>query len=177
MLKGMRGYIAIVLILCVPAVASAGVYKWMDADGKVIYSDKPHPGAEEVKSGPVQTYSTPPISKPRSGNKDTAKEEGVSYTRVVVVSPSNDATVRDNAGNILVAISIEPSLNTSLKHQVVLLFDGKQVGEGSSTPAFQLTNVDRGTHTVQANVVGPDASVLGSSEPVTFHLKRHSIKN
>ncbi|MGH8515031.1 MAG: DUF4124 domain-containing protein, partial [Gammaproteobacteria bacterium] len=41
------------LILCcllvITSMAHAAVYKWTDAEGNVQFSDKPQPGAEEVK--------------------------------------------------------------------------------------------------------------------------------
>ncbi|MGH8399705.1 MAG: DUF4124 domain-containing protein, partial [Gammaproteobacteria bacterium] len=52
----------ILLLLAMTTFAQADqVYKWVDAQGNVHYSDKPHPGAQKVKIAPPQSYSAPNI--------------------------------------------------------------------------------------------------------------------
>lgn len=51
------------LLICIPASAGAQqIHRWIDADGRVQYTDKPPPG---VKSSPVQSrinsYSGAPV--------------------------------------------------------------------------------------------------------------------
>jgi len=46
--------------------------------------------------------------------------------------------------------------------------------EAEGTSIF-LGNVDRGTHTISLRIVDRAGNVLIQSDPVTFHLLRHSI--
>ncbi len=49
------GLLLLFLVLSLPLSASAGVYKWVDADGKVHFTDKPPP---EVDAETIKTNTT-----------------------------------------------------------------------------------------------------------------------
>lgn len=70
--------VALGLALCVALQASAQMYKWVDSDGKVQYSDKPPPSnikAEKLRA-PAPAPSAPAASEAKSGTqKDAAKGE------------------------------------------------------------------------------------------------------
>ncbi|MBE0622729.1 MAG: DUF4124 domain-containing protein [Burkholderiales bacterium] len=57
--------VAIALALCVALPASAQLYKWVDSNGKVHYSDKPPPG--NVKMQTLREPAHPP-SAPAAGD-------------------------------------------------------------------------------------------------------------
>ncbi|HSS47233.1 MAG TPA: DUF4124 domain-containing protein [Burkholderiales bacterium] len=63
---------SLIVLLLLSAVASAaGVYKWVDSDGTVHYSDQPPPGA--VKEQNLDNKSgTPPASSGASGTENAA---------------------------------------------------------------------------------------------------------
>ena len=68
--------VAISLAMCVALPASAQMYKWVDSDGKVQYSDKPPPSnikTEKLRE-PARAASTPAASDAKGGTpKDAAK--------------------------------------------------------------------------------------------------------
>jgi hypothetical protein len=68
--------VALGLALCLALPASAQMYKWVDADGKVQYSDKPPPSnikTEKLRI-PAQAASAPAASEGKgAGSKDAAK--------------------------------------------------------------------------------------------------------
>jgi len=68
--------VALVLALCVALPASAQMYKWVDSDGKVQYSDKPPPSnirTEKLRT-PGQAASAPAASEGKgAAPKDAAK--------------------------------------------------------------------------------------------------------
>lgn len=167
----------LLLLLLGPAGPGlAAVYKWVDEQGNVVYSDQPRPGAEQVKVPPVSTYPAPPLP-PRTAGADAPKAPAPAYTQVSIVQPSHDSTVRNNAGVVVISALLEPPLRSDLGHQIVLSMDGEPVGEPGPTTAIQLSNVDRGTHTLQVSVVDDAGEVLASSEPSTFHMRRVSIQH
>jgi hypothetical protein len=69
--------VAIAIALCVALPASAQMYKWVDENGKVQYSDKPPPGnvkTEKLRK-PATASSTPAASEAKGGaTKDAAKD-------------------------------------------------------------------------------------------------------
>jgi len=71
-----RFSVAIGLALCLALPATAQMYKWVDSDGKVKYSDKPPPSnvkTEKLRI-PAQAPAAPAPAKNGAG-KDAAKSE------------------------------------------------------------------------------------------------------
>lgn len=155
-----------------PALAVAGVYKWVDPDGTVHYSDKPQPGAEEVRVPPPQTYTPTPYTPITPRPEATAAP--AEYTSLSIASPAPDANIWDNTGAIPISFSIEPALDSGRGHQLVVLIDGKTLPPTKST-STTLENIERGSHTLQGQVVDAAGNVLISSPAITVHLHRQSV--
>ncbi len=156
-----------------PKAVSTGdkIYTWIDEKGNRIYSDAPREGAEvmEIKKG---TNYTPPDNAIPDWNTMKPKvvlEEGEAYSNFAIVSPSNNATVRNNSGTVQVALDIRPKLNKG--DQIKLEMDGVAV-ESSSSTIISLSNVDRGTHTLVAYIVGAKGKVVATTSAVTIHMHR-----
>ena len=156
-----------------PKAVSTGdkIYTWIDERGNKIYSDVPREGAEvmEIKKG--TDYTPPDNSLPDWSNMKpkVVLNEAAGYSHFVIVSPANDATVRNNNGNIQVALDIRPKLRKGDK--VKLEIDGRAV-ESSGSSIISLTNIDRGTHTLVASIVGANGKVITTTPAVTIHLHR-----
>ena len=157
-------------LLVVIPVQAAGIYKIVQPDGTVVYSDRPAQGAEEVKLPELQTY-TPPPSPAGLPNLDALRPptDEAAYERFVIASPANDATLRDNGGNVSISLDLAPGLKPG--HSVDIRMDGESLGKGAGT-SITLTNVDRGSHTVQAVVVDADGQQVATTPSITFHLQR-----
>ena len=158
------------LMLAVSAAEAQKIYKYTLSDGKVVYSDRPPPAdqAEEVTLEPLQSFSLPP-AQPLPKSTTQKQDQAVDYEEFRVTSPSNDATIRDAGGNVRVRVSLTPGLRSG--HSIEVTMDGQSIGSGNST-SITLTEVDRGTHTVQAAVKDDAGKVLARSNSVVFHLKR-----
>ncbi|MCI0591716.1 MAG: DUF4124 domain-containing protein, partial [Gammaproteobacteria bacterium] len=122
---------------------SAVVYRWVDENGNVVYSDKLQPGAEAIQKKDIQTIDAPPVAPitPKSETETSAKTGFAGYKRVAVVSPENDAAVRENAGNVTVTVAVEPALQTTMGHKLALFVDGAQISEPGTTTQFNLNNM------------------------------------
>ncbi|TSA17541.1 MAG: DUF4124 domain-containing protein [Betaproteobacteria bacterium] len=70
--------IAIGLALCLAVPASAQMYKWVDANGKVQYSDKPPPSNVKVEKlrEPARAAVLPQASEVKSGTDKDASKTG-----------------------------------------------------------------------------------------------------
>jgi hypothetical protein len=161
------------ILLLLPGIffltnATAEVFKHTNPDGSVTFSDVPSKiNAEPIELPPSSNYSPPPI--PKVTTKATPKKADVNYESVSVTSPTDDSTIRNNAGNLTIEFSVKPSLKPG--HSYVLLMDGKNVGEGLTGNA-QLKNVDRGSHSLIAQVVDENKEVVIQSGAVVVHLQR-----
>lgn len=150
---------------------SAGVYRSTDADGNVIYTDKPSPDAEEIRIDKVQTIPAGPDDFQYTPPEKTAMGD---YTKLEIVDPENNHVFTGNTGEVTVSVVIEPELNTENGDRLILTMDGRKEADSGST-SFSFTNLDRGTHTVEVHVVNKDGKTLMKSAPVTFTMKRTSV--
>ncbi len=166
------------LLMTVAFPLLADVYRSMDGQGNFVFSDKPSPGAEkiEARSAPSIKLHGSGDAQPSDKNstKSAEEEKPTRYTALKITAPENDQAVRDNAGNVSIDVAIKPALNTKQGHRLGVVLDGRLQPETWSGNHAQLTNVNRGTHTLQAVVMNKAGNILIRSESLTFHLLRFS---
>jgi hypothetical protein len=181
--RGIAPYIAAILLsmLLAPFAASpAPIYKSIGPGGKVIYSDKPVPGAKVVDLPPISVYKPPPAPPPADAvaapppPEPPAPQPGSSYRRVAILTPSPDATLWNTAYTVGVEALVEPPLDVAAGHRLVAVIDGKPVGEPQAQTHFTLHDVFRGAHTLQVSVQDAKGAFLISSPPVTFYIHQGS---
>ena len=122
---------------------------------------------------PAPTPPAAPAGNPAPSDPTTPRFAG--YDKIAVVNPPNDGTVWDNSGNVSIEIAGAPALQGTLGHKLVVLLNGKPLGEPVAATSFTVTNLDRNTYTLQARIVDADGKVLGESPPSVFHMKRISV--
>ena len=157
------------LLISVPL--QAAIYKIVDEEGNVHYSDQPAPGAEKVDLPPPTVYTPPKLPAPSPPKKEEAPTPV--YESLRILSPKPDEAIRSNNGDLTVKWEVRPQLKRRQGHRLVLLLDGKETQVSGRSHRFR--NVDRGTHTLAARVLDRKGEVLVEAEPVTFHLLRNSI--
>ena len=162
--------VSVSLGLCLGA--NAAVYKYVSPDGTVSFSDRPQVGAEELDLGNVQTISTPTPIEP-SQPVEQEVSPGYDYEVFEVSNPKNNQTLRDNGGLVSIQITLKPQLFRD--HTISIFMDSENLGGGGRSSSITLQNVDRGSHTVHATIVGKDGEPVLSTPPVTFHLHRTSV--
>lgn len=155
-------------------VCAATVYRWVDENGVVHYSDQPHENAEKVHVAAPQTYKPTPVTTP--GSQGAPQSQSASaYQSCLVTAPANDATF-PNSYSVATAVQVSPSLRNG--DQVALLLDGAQVPNfPRSGGSFTINPIDRGQHTLQAVVRDLNGKVVCQSESVTFTVLQPSVLN
>jgi hypothetical protein len=161
----------LLLVLLTTTPVLADVYRTVDEDGNVIFTDQPSPGAERIEIRKIPTIEAPPPRLLEEEAQAPALPEPPGYSKLEITFPVDDTSVRDNAGNVTVNVSLEPALSPNDK--LVLYMDGAKAQEGAS-PQFSLANVDRGIHSLSVAVVDKDGSELKRSNTVSFTLHRIS---
>jgi hypothetical protein len=178
----MKPYWLLLFLFLTPAQAE--IYRWVDADGNVIYSDEPHPDAETVDL-PEATVYTPvgaeqeseaEILKLSPEQEDDSSTPDIAY-QLRIIAPANDESIWVNNGSVTVSLVLEPELNAERGDKILVTLDGEAVGEPQAATTIQLTNLNRGTHTLSASVVDANGATLTSSSNVSFHLHRTSVLN
>ena len=160
-----------------PVSVSAEIFRTVDENGNVVFSDvppSPDQTSESVSVDPVNTFEAPAVSAPpANASADEEVPEVESYNSLTILAPANDETVRENAGNVTVAVALNPSLRAG--DRLVLYMDGKQSQVRAQGTSFRLENVDRGTHTIGVRVLDDAGNVAAEAPTSTFTLQRVSV--
>jgi hypothetical protein len=163
--------------LAMSAAGAAEVYRYVDPENGVEFSDTPRPGAERIVIPESRRSPSAPsaLNPGAPTSSDVPDGTAAAYDSVLITAPSDEETVRDNAGNLLVSVSTSPGLQSDYGHRLQLLLDGAPVETGTASN-FALSGVERGAHTLEARVLGASGEPLATSPPVTFYLHRASLK-
>lgn len=152
------------------ATASTTLYKWVDKNGVVHYSDRPAPGAVAIEVKSAQGYEAPP--KPAAASPQAAKKPGAAdagYQKLDLWKPENNETLTNTGNTVTVRVRLEPELRPG--DTIWIYLDGKRVdGLPATGEAFELKEVWRGSHTVSAVVSDSNGKVLIKSQSVTFNI-------
>lgn len=169
-----RYFLAVGMLLSASVMAqTTQIYKWTDSNGNVHFTDKPHPGAEEVQLPPVQTFSepvkpTPPPASLAEGSARSTEAQVSHYDKFSISQPADQETIRNAQGYISVILDIKPKLMAGDKVQMI--FDGSPVGEPQPTPVIELQEVNRGSHTLAAQIVNAKGEVLTKTNMITIYM-------
>ncbi len=89
-------------------------------------------------------------------------------TVVRLVSPSQEATIRSNEGNI--SIKVDTDLPLGKDQALRLVMDGEKQSTQSAN-RWQLNNVDRGSHQLNVQLL-QNGKVIAATQSVTVFLHR-----
>jgi hypothetical protein len=157
----------LLLILAIYAV-NAAIYKGVDSDGNVYFSDQPIENSEPYKPNAISVVESSKV-KPKEEAVDT-KSPDFKYTKFDIVDPLPNQVIR-NEPNISISLQIAPQLNVEQGHKVWLLMDGKPIVRNSQKMSLQIGRVDRGAHKFQAQVKDKSGKIVARTRTVIAHVK------
>lgn len=169
--------IFIVIGLLATSVALADAYKWTDEDGVVHFSDRPHPGATRVDLGastsrPAPVRQSAATDQPPADDNTADADAPFSYESLEVSAPAPEETVWNIEGVLSVSLALSPALQPG--HQVRVYFDGTPRMVTSAT--FQLQDVYRGAHNLQAEVLDETGNLMIRSQPSRFYVQQTTVR-
>src|SRR5262249_16403233 len=152
------------------------VYKWVDDNGVVHYSDQPHENAQKVELKAPQTYSAPKIpTPPPSSRRNAPSKPGPAYQSCSVTEPTPDQVFM-NTATVPAGVVVQPPVKQG--DTAIVTLDGQRVpGVPASGGQFTISPVDRGTHSIQVSVQDSTGASVCSSTPVTFHVQQPSLQS
>lgn len=142
------------------------IYRSTDANGNTVFSDQPPANgpAQTVKLGPTNAVpmATPAPTRPQGGKRGFP-----GYSSLVITSPDDGATIRNPDKPITVQAKVTPPLQPGDRLRLV--------DNGQTLNGMSLDNPNRGTHTLQVEVVGKEGSVRIQSPSITVYIHRTSV--
>lgn len=171
----MRKYFLVMLLLA-PLSVMAAIYKSVDSEGNVVFSDKPSADAKEIPTPTPNTVHLPKAPPPEVAKKEKKAKDTV-YTSLVITSPSANETIHSNPGIVSIKLQLTPDLNIKAGDRVNILVDNYVLLKNSSQLSIDIPDINRGSHHVQAVVTNKQGATLITSEDVQFFMQRQSILN
>ncbi len=176
-----RGYavympiLAFILLaaLLSPLAVSQEIYRWVDKNGVVHYSDQPGPGAERVTITGTVARQPEPEETPALYQSDRRQQPAASPSvrSISISSPAMDEAFFGTDANVPVAIALDGELQPG--QEIALFLDGRRVStNGLSTT---LTNVRRGSHFLRAAVLDESGNPVVTSQQIAFHVQQASV--
>ena len=160
-------------ILFYAVTADAGLYKGLDDEGNVVYSDKPFENAQKFTPPSLTIVNTPKAA----AKKEVLEEEKTAefkYTDFDIISPKDNQTIW-NEPDLGVAVQLKPALNTAEGHNIWLLMDGKPLVKNSQSLLLPIGRADRGAHQLQAQVRDEAGKIVVRTSTVIVHIKNSVV--
>lgn len=160
-------------VLALPA-ASQEIWRWVDKDGVVHYSDSPDsPDAKLISVLEPSTYegaaATPAIAP--AGSQDEEEPAASPYDSLSIVSPSPDQVFFGAGAVITAAADLGGTLRPD--HSVVFFVNGdRRPADGLS---LDLSGLPRGSYFLRASVLDQSGNPIISSPQTTFHVRMPSV--
>ncbi len=152
------------MLAILSTAATAEIYRYTDAKGNPVFTDRPPPGnATPVDLPPANTVEMR-VSEPaaREEAKPAEQPESAQPYRILRLDGLPEGGVlRANSGSFTVSAQLDPPLRRN--HLLRFLFDGKSAAGASSATTLTLENVDRGAHSLQLEILNGERIVQRSA--------------
>jgi hypothetical protein len=165
-------------LLAATSAIAEDAYRWTDEDGVVHYSDVPVEGAERVdlsgytKNTGVQLSRRPAAERPAAGEPAAEADKPFRYEDLTISSPAAEETLWNIEGVLSVSLALTPPLQEG--HQVRVYFDGSpRLVSGTN---FQIDEVWRGVHNIQAEVIDSAGKLMIRSQPNRFYVQQNTVR-
>lgn len=182
MKRMMPGLLSATLVLLPAGAALAQVYKTVDENGNVVYTDKaPNADAKPMDLPELSIVEAPSYEQPaKRARAGAANEDGQvtdigalrrGYRDFRIVSPMPEQNFWGTGNTASIAWDTRFELQQGM--QVVVYLDGK--AEPPTTSRVMTTpQLDRGEHKVSAELQDADGRTIASAPEVTFYIKQQS---
>ncbi len=161
------------------AAASQEIWRWVDKNGTVHYSDQPDsPNAKLIDVIEPNAYegeaATPGSSASASGSAEEDSEPSDSpYGSLSIVQPEPDQVFFGSDATVSVEAELEGTLRSD--HSVVFFLNGSR--RPASGLGMELSGLARGTYTLRASVLDENGKPVITSAQSTFHVRQASTQN
>ncbi|MBN1240678.1 MAG: DUF4124 domain-containing protein [Gammaproteobacteria bacterium] len=173
----MRKFLLGLLVLVSCAASAVPVWRWVDENGTIHYSDRPVPGAERIELDGAQSFPSgarlPP--RPTPSGRQQEGDQSRRYSSLDVISPAEQETLWNIGATLEVQVALDPPLQRG--HRLDVYLDGQLQNVDATSARFTVPEVYRGMHRLRAIVEDANGRELVGSGTVTFMVQQTSIQN
>ncbi len=153
---------------------NAEVYKSVDKNGRVTYSDSPSKNAK--KTALPEILSIPPLYNPDINSQEASRQQQQIFApSIKIISPKNqDMIIAAKQGNFSIRTSLTQPLTGGYHLALYDMDKNEQLMRGITTK-FILNNQSRGQHNYEVRLINPADEVI-AREQIQLFIQRHKIK-
>ncbi len=144
------------------------VYKSVDENGKITFSDTPAPSASEVEVREPNTVKSIDVSAKPEQIKEL--KVTVSSYDIAITHPQNNSVIANGLVPFTISTKVAPTLQK--EHQLQLTIDGSI--HSTSKSSFKINGIARGEHSLRVAVIDGEGKVLKQSKPIKIFVHRPS---
>lgn len=171
---------ALFMIAAAAPASATDIYKTVDENGQVIYTDRPPtPDAEPISLRELSVVEAPSYAPPQRERAEQQPDDQMSinelrlmYRDFKLVSPAPEQNFWGTGQVATIAWDAGAPLETGMS--VVFFVNGEAVTDATTSSTFNTEPMDRGEHTARVDLLGPNNQVVASAGPVTFFVKQNS---
>ncbi len=170
------------LLCCLWAVVAVAqtkteVWFWKDSNGVTHYTDRPVAGAKKLELATGEPVQPPPattaVEPPQAESAAQKAAPAVKYRSLEIWQPENGETFFGADTVVNVRIRMDPDLADG--DNLLLYLDGKLVEGPKNSADYELSNIDRGVHSVTSVITDAGGSEKIRSEPRVFHIRQATV--
>lgn len=164
--------ISLVLGILISLCSAAEVYKTVDKNGRVTYTDVP---PENTSAKPIELKSINTMPAPAEVPVEAAPpapQAPVEYN-VEILAPENGKTLMAHERSVKVSVRVNQVLQNG--HKLAYKIDGDTIFTGIETD-YTIVEPPRGERSLSVEVVSADGKTLAQSKPVTLLVMRPTVK-
>ncbi len=172
--------------LLLPLIAGAGqpvIYRWVDENGTVHYSDTAPPD-KSAQAADLPQLTIVPAKKIKPKKSADQKDQGdkqkdgtqdlATFDDLRLVRPKAEENLWGTGGTVTAEVAFSGRLPRGYAIQFVL--DGKAL-KPVRKKTYVIREVIRGEHTLYAQIIEINSGqVVAKTDPVTFYLKQATVK-
>ncbi len=158
------------------------LYRVVDENGNVSFSDQPSPGSTEIaiKEVPSIKIKTPKVEfKDLEDQLETRRDPNASYYGVMAfASLTEDGVVRNNGATVTLTANLDPGLSKG--HFLKFYIDGQLIKGQQKALSITADKVEYGPHTASFEVVTERGTSVQKTVVVKFnllHIVRKKARN
>jgi hypothetical protein len=156
--------------------SSRELWTWKDANGVVHYSDRPVPGAKKVELAgvtPSPSTSAATVPAPAAPAQRPRAPAAVQYQSLEIWQPAQDETFFGPDAVVTVRLRSEPGLAAG--DRLIVAVDGRRLEGPTNSYEYELANLPRGAHSVEAVIADEFGNTKIQSEKRVFHVRQASV--
>jgi len=165
----MRSFLMVLVLLA--QVSAADVYKTVDKDGNIKYTDTPrNDKAEKIE---LREINTVPGAQPQALPQSVPNSPPAALNyKVSIISPRSDVIIPVGQRDLAIAVTLNPDLQQG---NLLVYFMNGELLEETTMNNIIVKDVPRGTHTLVVEVIDANGRSLGTSPPVIVNVIRPNI--